>query len=554
MLVAGALTWNLVASLAEYSAHISAATDKVYSVGSIDIYSAHLFAVLAIPALMIAVLAGMTLFVGGVSKFRWIEDEDREWWGRFGAWALIVMIGWVGLSAVTIFGPPLLLEFPKIITGIGGLSGLIAVVLGKSSLTSATGRSGSETRSVTQTVLAVLGVNTLAAAAIVFFVVFLAFLSLLTTVALEGIVRGATVQAPDGSSLLETLSEFFQAGRKFSHGCGLAEPWPALPGVDALHDPQVHLEVVCQTPLPVTVLMVLVLLSVLALSSGLINLNKFSLHAAYRIRIVRTFLGASRRGERRPNPFTGFDPLDNVKMHELQPGLLREADISSLPRLVEALHQALVAKSAPAAALKLVEEMCSKDLDPYGVLASRLRNFEPGGPVLKTLQRDVLESLNRVLETTALYRMDAFRKLLIDADSRGADVDCYLSHGNVVFANRALLEAAFPETIKRYAFPPPPPHKLLHVLNLTLNLVRGRRLAWQERKAAPFAVSPLHAGSYYLGYREVRNYWYDIVPFASENVRNKKNKTSLTLTPRSGRACLQLHPRPRAQCGVFPLS
>ena len=46
----------------------------------------------------------------------------------------------------------------------------------------------------------------------------------------------------------------------------------------------------------------------------------------------------------------------------------------------------------------------------------------------------------------------------------------------------------------------------MHVVNLTLNLVRGRKLAWQERKAAPFAVTPMHSGSYYLGYRESRDY------------------------------------------------
>ena len=44
------------------------------------------------------------------------------------------------------------------------------------------------------------------------------------------------------------------------------------------------------------------------------------------------------------------------------------------------------------------------------------------------------------------------------------------------------------------------------MLNLTLNLVHGERLAWQERKAAPFSVTPMHAGSYYLGYRASRDY------------------------------------------------
>lgn len=35
----------------------------------------------------------------------------------------------------------------------------------------------------------------------------------------------------------------------------------------------------------------------------------------------------------------------------------------------------------------------------------------------------------------------------------------------------------------------------LHVVNVTLNLVAGRRLAWQQRKAESFTISPLHCGT-----------------------------------------------------------
>lgn len=38
-----------------------------------------------------------------------------------------------------------------------------------------------------------------------------------------------------------------------------------------------------------------------------------------------------------------------------------------------------------------------------------------------------------------------------------------------------------------------------HVLTLTLNLVSTRDLAWQQRKAMPFTVSPLHCGAAFLG-------------------------------------------------------
>jgi hypothetical protein len=45
-----------------------------------------------------------------------------------------------------------------------------------------------------------------------------------------------------------------------------------------------------------------------------------------------------------------------------------------------------------------------------------------------------------------------------------------------------------------------------HVVNLTLNLVAGKRLAWQQRKAQSFTVTPLHCGNYCLGYRPSDRY------------------------------------------------
>jgi hypothetical protein len=58
-------------------------------------------------------------------------------------------------------------------------------------------------------------------------------------------------------------------------------------------------------------------LALLALVMGrVVNVNRFSLHGLYRNRLVRAYLGASNT-KRRPNPFTGFDPSDNPRLHEL---------------------------------------------------------------------------------------------------------------------------------------------------------------------------------------------------------------------------------------------
>src|SRR5262249_3146689 len=51
-----------------------------------------------------------------------------------------------------------------------------------------------------------------------------------------------------------------------------------------------------------------------------------------------------------------------------------------------------------------------------------------------------------------------------------------------------------------------PDLKPFHVLNITLNLVAGKRLAWQQRKAESFTVTPLHCGSSQLGYRPSEKY------------------------------------------------
>ncbi|HTF92862.1 MAG TPA: hypothetical protein VK632_07440, partial [Verrucomicrobiae bacterium] len=50
------------------------------------------------------------------------------------------------------------------------------------------------------------------------------------------------------------------------------------------------------------------------------------------------------------------------------------------------------------------------------------------------------------------------------------------------------------------------PDKPIHVLNGSLNVIRGEQLAWQERKAESFTMSRLHCGSFKVGYRPSSQY------------------------------------------------
>jgi hypothetical protein len=55
-------------------------------------------------------------------------------------------------------------------------------------------------------------------------------------------------------------------------------------------------------------------IGIAVLLSTCINVNRFSMHALYANRLVRAFLGSARVGERKPDPFTNFDPKDNLRL------------------------------------------------------------------------------------------------------------------------------------------------------------------------------------------------------------------------------------------------
>jgi hypothetical protein len=124
------------------------------------------------------------------------------------------------------------------------------------------------------------------------------------------------------------------------------------------------------------------------IASKNVNINRFSLHALYRNRLIRTYLGASNdredplAGPPDMNPFTRFAQSDNPRMHELWPHIAATSDA-----------------------------------------ATKQTNWRP-----------------------------------------------------------------------------------FHIVNMTLNIASTKRLAWQERKAEPFTVTPVHSGSSCKGFRTSKTY------------------------------------------------
>jgi hypothetical protein len=256
-----------------------------------------------------------------------LNDADREWWARLSGWVLASAIIWIAITVACLFGQYLLTHLviwgKYAVAAAGGLSGAAAALLGSRD----NGRSLDEPPSLGE--------------------------KLALTCAAPLFALGMVLIISWGTSTL---------GQAVVDKAGIFEIQQGL--------------VRCCEQLVWNDYRLFVLfppiLFLLALVAGwVVNVNRFSLHGFYRNRLVRAYLGAS-NAERKPDPFTGFDPRDNLR-----------------------LHAVIAAGVTP---------------------------------------------------------------------------------------------------------------RLLPIVNMTLNLVRGGKLAWQQRKAESFSATPYYCGNFYEGYRASREY------------------------------------------------
>jgi hypothetical protein len=276
------------------------------------------------PLLLLAFMAAGGFFVGLTSII--LGDDDREWLARGGAWLLLFVVCWTGICGLVLIVPTWIFSLnawaQSSIAAAGGLAGWVCSIAGFGAKLVPDAQTGQSKPGVKTMVLDAVA----KLAAPVFVAVFLAGLAILTNWLLA-VLKGA----PDNWT---THEDFLSNTR----------PETILGGA-------------------------LAFLALGWIAARFININKFSLHAMYRNRLIRAYPGASNDEPKATNKFTGFNKTDNIEMSELNPGL---------------------------------------------------RPF--------------------------------------------------------------------------------------HVVNITLNLVSGERLAWQQRKAESFTVSPLHSGSARLGYRPSSGY------------------------------------------------
>lgn len=204
---------------------------------------------------------------------KYFPDERREWWGRIGAFVHRLSFLWLLVSASALLGKDFIgFIFTKWWTGLAATGGWIALVGSTVKAAFSSKTTGKE--------------NTNG-----YLSVFLNFLGLSGPYLFA---LGMLVFLP---GLIQPLLN--AEGHFFGH---------AFPGIHIIEE----VKIIC---------IIILFAAISYLLARQVGVNEFSMHHFYRNRLVRAFLGATRRSTDRQitsNPFTGFDMSDDEKLYKMR--------------------------------------------------------------------------------------------------------------------------------------------------------------------------------------------------------------------------------------------
>jgi hypothetical protein len=237
---------------------------------SADPEGLRLYVALSVPLVWITFMLATVLLNGLSAPFD--AEEDREWWARAGAYVMRGTLLWIVANFLVLYSTDIVNALRHFLGFTAGSVSLPAITVAVGGLASWIGFSPATSAGMGKVDTARLGKIR-------------AFLA----------QRDLLVPALGGLFFLLL-------------GIGLAALNQAIASaLSGIGDLRGHMAIV---------LIEMGLLAAMAVLFNLfINVNTFSLHAMYRSRLLRAYLGASNE-TRKPNPFINFDPDDNFPMHE----------------------------------------------------------------------------------------------------------------------------------------------------------------------------------------------------------------------------------------------
>jgi hypothetical protein len=248
-----------------------------------------------VPIVLGVMMLGSSVLTGLLSRIE--REEEREWWSRAGGLLLACVLWWVALNSIAFFGQDWLHLMSASILGAVGLgAGYIGSVAGLSAATtSGLKRVKAEQLTTFEKFLNKHGMIAPVASGVALLCLALALAALTSWVRVQVADRLMSVMmSADPTVLQHSLLNYL--GVTVHHG--KTALWVST--VD-----QLKLDTVAA-------LVVFMAACVAALFANMfININTFSLHGMYRMRLTRSYLGASNFA-RHPDTFTNFDSSDNL--------------------------------------------------------------------------------------------------------------------------------------------------------------------------------------------------------------------------------------------------
>jgi len=452
-----------------------------------------LYALLRVPVSLALYSVFITTYVG-FSSGQPGGDDDREWWARLQGWTLLFAAFWMIGIGVGVLGPWFVnwvfdsdpashTMIKKAVIVISTIASAIGVV---------GGHSGSSGTQPDQAVTAPQKIKQ-----------WILVLSATLAVPAILILLAAGLNALMGR-VIETYHSFWGFPIDLAHkGLFAGALWPYKDGVAIALIPSArHALLLSALVFAVSILAVVV-------AGLLMNFNRFSMHALYRDRLIRAYLGAS-NVDRNADGFTGFDLHDNMPMHHLrrthrfvpedfrsdfdkktrQPQRTPD-DEKRLWKLATLLatgkpgffdpHLKLLAPREHAEVLELHGLDCPAEPQKWDALEHAVTQY-----LNKALEQPTL-SVGHWGEESAQIKA---ARLALQND------------GCPHLLNRLLIEAQCDSLFAKQEADVPRP---MQVVNMALNVVDTPNLAWQQRKAVSFTVTPLHCG-FQNGYRSADEY------------------------------------------------